>query len=516
MKRNYGLNGTDLKKSLPIIGLVVLFSQIQVNAQSKIDVVNPPKIIEFLADQPMTRVGRPFVVLATLTNPSEVAVNAKASLIVPEGIRCKGTADHIIDLLPNDTVSLRWTILGDKPIYKELILEITNEGDVHAAGRLPVRFLPELDISKLDYIPEPKSVKKNSNILVGAHNCPLWEYDSYKRWSQLVKHTERTPALGFYAQENPEVADWETKWAVEHGVDYFIYCWYRTEQDGPVKQRFGSALHEALFNSKYQEQIKFTIMWENQSKGTSGVSDEDDLMNNLLPFWMSNYFKRSNYLVIHNKPVLFIYRPEFLIEDLGSIENVRLAFDKMRKACRKEGFDGLWLLGEYRYLETEHLELMKSIGLDYTFAYCWHVQNSPAPQEAIDAQMNNIITTQKLDILPQVVTVSQGWSGWMDEGSVWTLPPTEFETLLRRAKGFVETLPKEQLGSRMLILDNWNEWGEGHYLLPYTEYGFGYLDAIRKVFSDSPAEHTDLIPEDIGMGPYETSYREWLAKKRGE
>ncbi len=330
-----------------------------------------------------------------------------------------------------------------------------------------------------------------------------------------MKHPERTPALGFYAQENPEVADWETKWAVEHGVDYFIYCWYRAEQGGPVKQRHGSALHKALFNSRFQDQMKFTIMWENQGKGIAGVSDEDDLMNNLMPFWMTNYFKRTNYLVIDNKPVLFIYRPEFLIEDLGSIENVRLAFDKMREACRKEGFDGLWILGEYRYLKEEHLELMKSLGLDYTFAYCWHVQNSPAPNEAIDAQMNNIITTQKLDILPQVVTVSQGWSGWRDEGSIWTIPPTEFETLLRQAKGFIEKLPKEQLSGRMIILDNWNEWGEGHYLLPYTEYGFGYLDAIRKVFSDAPAEHTDLIPEDIGMGPYETLYREWLAKKRG-
>ena len=84
-------------------------------------------------------------------------------------------------------------------------------------------------------------MKKNSDILVGAHNFPAWEYDAYARWSQLKKHPERTPALGFYAQENPEVADWETKWAVEHGVDYFIYCWYRTEQGGPVKQRFGSA-----------------------------------------------------------------------------------------------------------------------------------------------------------------------------------------------------------------------------------------------------------------------------------
>ena len=38
--------------------------------------------------------------------------------------------------------------------------------------------------------------------------------------------------------------------------------------------------------------------------------------------------------------------------------------------------------------------------------------------------------------------------------------------LLRQAKAFTATLPKEQLGSRMLLLDNWNEWGEGHYIAP--------------------------------------------------
>lgn len=262
--------------------------------------------------------------------------------------------------------------------------------------------------------------------------------------------------------------------------------------------------------------MKFTIMWENQSKGKAGVSNEEDLMKNLLPFWMENYFKRTNYLVVDNKPVLFIYRPEFLVEDLGSIEKVRSAFDKMRQASRNEGFDGLWLLGEYRGTDPKHLELMKSLGLDYTFAYCWHVTNSPGPQEAIDAQMDKISTTQDLAILPQVVTLSQGWSGWRDEGSIWTLPPTEFETLLRQGKAFVETLPRDQLSGRMLLLDNWNEWGEGHYLAPYTGYGFGYLDAIRKVFIAAPAEHQDLIPEDVGLGSYEKAYRKWLKEKRSK
>jgi len=106
-----------------------------------------------------------------------------------------------------------------------------------------------------------------------------------------------------------------------------------------------------------------------------------------------------------------------------------------------------------------------------------------------------------------VLTVSQAWSGWADEGSIWKIPPKDFENLLTQAKDFISDLPDNELGSKMLLLDNWNEWGEGHYIAPYREYGFGYLDAVRKVFSDGTEPHVDLIPEDIGFGPYDTAYK---------
>ena len=37
----------------------------------------------------------------------------------------------------------------------------------------------------------------------------------------------------------------------------------------------------------------------------------------------------------------------------------------------------------------------------------------------------------------------QAWSGWSDEGSIWKIPPQDFETLLVRARDFVATLPAE-------------------------------------------------------------------------
>ncbi len=59
------------------------------------------------------------------------------------------------------------------------------------------------------------------------------------------------------------------------------------------------------------------------------------------------------------------------------------------------------------------------------------------------------------------------------------------------------------MGIRKLLLDNWNEWSEGHYIAPHRQYGFGYLDAVRRVFSSAPDKHADLVPLDIGLGPYE-------------
>ncbi len=367
--------------------------------------------------------------------------------------------------------------------------------------------------TKEPYVPEPQPVA--TQILVGAQNCPLWEADKPQMWNQVLKHPERTPALGFYSQENPEVADWETKWAVEHGISFFVYCWYRNGQGGPVKMRFGSAIHDALLKSRYVSKMKFAIMWENQARGTAGVSSEADLMENLLPFWTQNYFRHSSYLKIDNKPLLFIYRPEFLVQDLGGVDKVRAALDKMRAACRKAGFDGLYILGEYRGLDPKHLELMKQLGLDYTFAYCWHVQGSPKP--AAGHRRTTRLHRQDTphghlaggrDRFPRMERVAGRGEHLEDSAR-----PVQ-GVVGEGQSGLSAPSRPRNLGSKMLLLDNWNEWSEGHYIAPHREYGFGYLDAVREVFSDAPKNHVDLLPSDVGMGPYDQAYKRQVSPRR--
>jgi hypothetical protein len=319
----------------------------------------------------------------------------------------------------------------------------------------------------------------------------------------MLKHPERTPILGFYSQNSPAVNDWDAKWALEHGISFFVYCWYRNGLDGPVQSR-DPWLEEGLFKSRYLSKMKFSILWVNGkhdseigANQTLGIANEADLLERLLPFWVNNYFRHPSYLKIDNKPLLFIYRPEVLSKVLGGVENTRKAFDKMRQAVRKAGFDGIYLIGEYRKLEPDRLQLMKNMGLDYSFAYTWPIPNNPAPQTAISTQMQYLSERQAMGFIPEIPTASVGWSGWHDEGSIWRLPPNDFKVLLEKEKAYAQSLPKDQLGHKVLLLDNWNEWGEGHYIGPHRQYGFGYLDAVRDVFSSAPPNHKDLTPEDM-------------------
>jgi len=58
--------------------------------------------------------------------------------------------------------------------------------------------------------------------------------------------------------------------------------------------------------------------------------------------------------------------------------------------------------------------------------------------------------------------------------------PENFERGLRIAKKYLDGLPSEM--PRLLTVNSWNEWTEGSYLQPDDLYGYGYLEAIKKVF----------------------------------
>ncbi|MBE6572243.1 MAG: hypothetical protein E7656_08350 [Ruminococcaceae bacterium] len=385
------------------------------------------------------------------------------------------------------------------------------------------------NIKLTDYVPEPKPV--TSKYVVAAHYYAAWKKGSaglHNAFDDLHEYPERTPLMGYYDEENPEVADWEIKWAIEHGINCFIHCWYRRRENmgKPVtvdSLRCAHALHDAFFHSKYQQLMNFAIMYEAQERW--GGTDEKDLVENLLPFWMENYFKRENYLVIDNKPVLFVYDTQDQIANaFATPADQKRAFDAAREYCKKCGFDGLYI--GIAYIDSESKNIDKAIadykarGYDFNFAYCWFLNGTECDTDEKVIKKQYEIQKKRVDFDPSFfnTTASCFWDpeprltsmkGVIDYGpNKWYLSPEGYRGVLRDCKKLAESMPKDSIGRKLIMIDNWNEWDEGHFVAPSHKYGFKFLQAIREELTERDNLPDYRTPQEIGLSDFNKSWGE--------
>ena len=88
--------------------------------------------------------------------------------------------------------------------------------------------------------------------------------------------------------------------------------------------------------------------------------------------------------------------------------------------------------------------------------------------------------------IPYFPHVSLGWDNnprftGFREGVIKNATPEKIEEALRVAKDYVDS---HDLPAPLITVNSWNEWTETSYLEPDTLYGYGYLEAIKKVFVD--------------------------------
>ncbi len=379
-----------------------------------------------------------------------------------------------------------------------------------------------------NYVPEPRPV--TGDFLVCAHYYAAWKKGAaqlHDGFNDLHDYPERTPLMGYYGEENPEVCDWEIKWAAEHGVNCFIHCWYRKKDNEgkPVTAndlRCGHGLHEALFNAKYQKYMKFAIMYEAQTRW--GGTDASDLIEHLMPFWMENYFKRDNYLKIDGKPVLFVYDTKNQIRDaFETPEAQKAAFDACRDYAVRQSFKGMLFALCNGTLDLAAQADIFARGYDFRFTYGFPaVQDLDwFPPEEVIVQRQKDFYQRLLSCDPRRITLAvhcfrddrprmsgpwwrQGFH--VEKGVKWYISPENFRRVVKNVREIAESLPEDAIGRRLIIVDNWNEWDEGHFVSPSHAYGFKYLQAIREELTHRDNLPDYRTPQDIGLGPYDQDW----------
>ena len=449
----------------------------------------------------LPRAGVPVGVVALIANTGgTVATNVHATLTLPDGVNRLTTTPEPVALAAGETRQLTWQVEATHPINTTATLTLGAENTASISKSLSLSFTPRLALAHTGYVPVPQPVRGPFEI--GAYYFPGW--NTAERWQPLTPFPERRPLLGWYREGDPEVADWQIKWAVEHGITFFVYDWYWSQGHRQLEH----ALHDGFFKARYRHLLKFCLLWANHNPPhTSSLADCVAVTR----YWIENYFRRPEQLYMAGQPVVIIFAPSRLTEDLGAA-GVKPALAAMRAECRAAGLPGLCLIacvgsaGEARVRAAE--------GYDAVTTYNWaglgmRGAGNYAPYATLITgyrrQWEQISAQVPVPLLP--LPVSGGWDSrpWHGEGQ-WVRygrTPELFKRHLQDAKEFLQKSTAR--GVKMLLVEAWNEWGEGSYIEPHCEFGFGYLDAIRDVFTAAPARHDDVTPADAGLGPYDTA-----------
>ncbi|MFC7624584.1 stalk domain-containing protein [Microlunatus sp. GCM10028923] len=384
--------------------------------------------------------------------------------------------------LGTGTAALR---VNGKPVAEGVDLVTAADPDAPTGVMITVppgvaALIDDVIIKRADPVPAdypgPPAVQQQTGLAIGVTEFAGWREGHHFGWDVINPYrSQRKPLLGWYDEGSVEVTDWELKWLIENGVSFRMACWFRPH-DGTgtaIKlPRLHHALHDGFFNARYSDQLLFAIMWENVN---GGRTDSQDFRTNVVPFWIDYYFTDPRYLVIDNKPVLSVFRAAALINSFGTVEGVRAEIDFLDQALRDRGFDGVHVITA---LATATTAAMGVVG---EHRYSTSVYPS----------------TQRLDLerqrdsgaVPVVPTIGMGLDGepWTGNPGAFVDPADYRELLAWLRAEYLPSLDAGALGRKLLILDNWNEYGEGHFLMPSTLHEFGYLNAVRDVFGQSSA-----------------------------
>ena len=321
----------------------------------------------------------------------------------------------------------------------------------------------------------------------------------------------RTPLLGELDESLPSTWEVYNKLCKQSGIDVLLWDWYW--YDG--KPCLHEALEEGFLEAKNTNDVKFACMWTNHpwyilypTKQTNGQNayppsfDAPDFSYEeafrSLSYIVTRYFNQSNYWKIDGKPVICIWDARRLEQKLGQ-EGVRKLFTELREFARKQGHAGI-----HFHITGFSSANMKATGYNTVGSYNpldWIAGRfQPNEIELPDYGVAAADVAYKLwpehhrdfDI-PYVPAIGAGWDSTpryvkpsvrpsKGDRKAWpgctifvNESPAAFKAFVQSSFAYLNRHPEVP---RFVTIACFNEWSEGHYLLPDNRFGYGMLNAL--------------------------------------
>jgi hypothetical protein len=319
----------------------------------------------------------------------------------------------------------------------------------------------------------------------------------------------RLPLWGYEMDDDPKAMEKKINAAVDHGVNVFIFDWYWYDGEPFLE----SSLDNGFLKAGNHDQMKFYLMWANHDvpgnmwnhyryKNDSLIWTGDVDWENfkiIVDRVIKKYFNQPNYFKVNDEPVFSIFSIQNLVRSFKGLEGTKKAIDYFREEVKAAGFPGLhiqqvgWgnrgnpqLLGDQFNEGMGINQWVDELGINSVTTYSW--VGSGIEEDYLKWGENAFSLQNKWDSLlniPYIPIVSVGWDNTprypllgMESVVHINNTPESFAAYLQKTRNFIEERPNQP---RWIILNAWNEWVEGSYLEPDMKWGYGYLEAVKKI-----------------------------------
>ena len=347
----------------------------------------------------------------------------------------------------------------------------------------------------------------------------LWP-DGEGEWEVIKKgdprfeghYQPRVPLWGYGHDDDPAVVERWIQAALKHGVNTFIYDWYWfNAPDGWSGPFLEDALDKGFLGAPSNRKMHFYLMYANHDVKYKfwnyhkyGAGADSLLFNprvgmddwkKIVERVITQYFVLPNYVKIDGCPVFALYQPDIFKQGFSSDEEAAEAMRYFRDEVRKAGFPDLHLQFTlpYCYVPTEKkLAEFKEDNVifggisslacynmgGFNCDYLTHCENAVKIRNEADKAFD----------IPVFPTMSVGWDDTPrypqfgpQNVTRFHHSPEVFGRYLQKAKEYTDAHRDTQ--PPFVMINAWNEWVEGSYLLPDCLNGYGFLEAVRDVFN---------------------------------
>lgn len=404
----------------------------------------------------------------------------------------------VVTALGFDCLLRSWSLLSD---------QITTHTTASTPSTTPVPYS----------VPEPKPVRCPFDISA-AYLHSFVDKTGRDAWSSYHLH----PLLGYYKADDPWIADWHIKWAVEHGVRTFAVNFQEVAAWGKPN-RSTKNLNNGLLKAKYIDYINFYAFYDSAIYAFDwSFEDFKKITEDTATYLCENYFRHPRYLRQGNRPVLDVFSHWDYVTKFGE-ERFISAMETIRNVCNSFGFDvylvtyaaRTWNHDQAAFY-AKHFDALSSYSHNEIGASGLALprQKDEKGYSILVAPYDTMVQgygieckfwfenakAHKVGFIPSLCPAFSNrrmYELGIEHGLVerTNSTPSKFRQMCEVAKSYVD--PE----LNRIYVDAWNEFPEDSLLEPTVENGFGYLDALRDAYCERPAEGwpPNLYPTKEGV-----------------